>query len=241
MNQEKNHLRNLLKNQNFMYKSFKKIFDFVFALFFIVLLSPLVIPIMLILLFTGEGEIFYLQVRIGLNNNSFKIIKFATMLKNSPNIGAGDITIKNDNRVLKFGKFLRITKLNELPQIINVLNGSMSFVGARPLMKSSFDIYSEEIKKSIYKTSPGITGIASLIFRDEENIIFESNTNPRDYYEKYILPYKGELELWYQERISFITDLKILVLTVVLLFAPKYTKLIFYCFRDLPINKYFYK
>src|SRR3954468_11739347 len=106
-----------------MYKIIKRLIDLLIATIALVLLSPLLIPSIIILLFTGEHEVFYFQKRLGYKNKLFDIWKFATMLKNSPNIGTGEITLRNDPRVTKFGKLLRITKINELPQIINVFKG----------------------------------------------------------------------------------------------------------------------
>ena len=196
-----------------MYRLVKRIFDVVVAMVALIICLPVFIPIMIILKLTGEGEIFYLQDRVGLNNKLFPIWKFATMLKNSPSLGTGDVTIKNDSRVLPMGKFLRKSKINELPQIINVLNGTMSIVGARPLMPQSFNQYSDEVKAVIYHTPPGITGIGSLVFRDVETIIDKSGMEPRFFYENFILPYKGELEIWYQGNKSLFLDLKIIFLT----------------------------
>ena len=194
-----------------MYKFLKRISDLVIALLALIVLSPLLIPVIIILLLTGEHEVFYLQQRVGYKNRLFNIWKFATMQKNSPNIGTGEITLRNDPRVTPFGRLLRITKINELPQIFNVLAGDMSIVGPRPLMPVSFQLYSPEIQESIYKSRPGITGIGSLIFRDEERLLSES-ADPRAMYLK-IYPYKGELELWYQRHASLLTDFKIIFLT----------------------------
>ncbi len=125
----------------------------------------------------------------------------------------GDVTLKNDPRVLPFGKLLRKTKINELPQIVNVLKGDMSIVGARPIMKQSFDAYSDEAKKTIYNTRPGITGISSLIFRDEESIIDGSGKDPIQFYKEEIIPYKNKLDIWYQKNISTGVDFLIIFLT----------------------------
>ena len=102
--------------------------------------SPLMIPISIILKLTGEGEIFFLQERIGKGGHKFKLIKFATMLKNSANIGTGTVTVKGDPRVLPVGKFLRKTKINELPQLLNILVGDMSVIGPRPLTSQTFEL-----------------------------------------------------------------------------------------------------
>jgi lipopolysaccharide/colanic/teichoic acid biosynthesis glycosyltransferase len=194
-----------------MYHIVKRCFDFIFSLVGLIILSPVLIPVIILLKLTGEHEVFYFQKRIGYKNKEFDIWKFATMLKNSPSIGTGEITLRNDPRVTRIGKLLRITKLNELPQLINVLKGDMSLVGARPLMKKSFDLYPDDVKSIVYNTPPGITGIGSVIFRDEEKIISESNDIREAYHQ--IFSYKGQLEKWYQQHFSFYTDLMILFLT----------------------------
>ena len=117
-----------------MYKHIKRFFDITFSLLAIILLSPILIPVIILLLLTGEHEVFYRQDRVGYKNKIFKIWKFATMLKNSPNMGDGDITKRGDPRITRVGKLLRQSKINELPQLINILTGDMSFVGPRPLM-----------------------------------------------------------------------------------------------------------
>jgi lipopolysaccharide/colanic/teichoic acid biosynthesis glycosyltransferase len=219
-----------------MYNIFCRIADIFFSVIALLILSPLFLILAFLLKFTGEGKIFYLQPRVGYKNKMFKIWKFATMLKNSPSMGTGDITIANDSRVLPMGKFLRKTKLNELPQLINVLSGDMSFVGARPLMQQSFQQYSEKVKQAIYCTRPGITGIGSVVFRNEELIIAQSNMEPRYFYETYILPHKGNLEIWYQENKSFLTDCTILFLTCWHIIFPN-SQLVKKMFPTLPEMK----
>ena len=130
-----------------MYLFIKRFFDLLFSLVALVILAPLLIPIMIILKLTGEREVFYFQKRIGHKNREFDIWKFATMKKDSPNIGTGEITLRNDPRVTNVGRFLRRTKINELPQVFNVLVGDMSIVGPRPLMKKSFELYNPEVQK----------------------------------------------------------------------------------------------
>lgn len=214
-----------------MYRFIKRLSDILIACIALVLLSPLLIPVILILLLTGEHEVFYLQKRIGYLNKPFYIWKFATMVKNSPNIGTGEITLRNDPRVTPMGKWLRMTKINELPQIINVLKGEMSIVGPRPLMEVSFNLYSDEVRKVIYQSKPGITGIGSLIFRDEEKILSDA-ADPRKAYES-IYPYKAALEIWYRQHASFYTDTMIIFLTGwSVLFPPN--KLVQKVFTDLP-------
>ena len=220
-----------------MYKIIKRFFDFIFALVAILIISPLLIPIMIGLKLTGEGYIFYRQERVGYKNQLFSILKFATMLKDSPNMKGGAITMKRDPRITPMGHFLRKTKINELPQLFNVLNGEMSFVGPRPVMKKqSFDHYPADVQAVIYNVRPGITGIGSLIFRNEEELITEAKEaglNPKEFYIHQIYPYKGQLEKWYQANQSFIIDLKILFLTGWYIIIPA-SQLAFKWFHGLP-------
>jgi lipopolysaccharide/colanic/teichoic acid biosynthesis glycosyltransferase len=216
-----------------MYLFIKRFFDILFALVAMIILLPLFIPIIILLLLTGEHEVFFRQDRVGYQNKIFQIWKFATMLKNSPNMGSGDVTTRKDPRVTPMGRFLRISKLNELPQLINILTGEMSFVGPRPLMKVGFDRYSDEMKAKVYLTKPGLTGIGSIVFRDEELIITKSSLPPHECYRQVILPYKGAVEVWYQQHISFYTDFMILFLTAWYIIAPN-SNLVQKVFPSLP-------
>jgi lipopolysaccharide/colanic/teichoic acid biosynthesis glycosyltransferase len=188
---------------------------------------------LIILRFTGEGELFYFQRRLGFNNKEFYIWKFATMQKNSPNIGHGTITVPNDPRVTSIGKILRITKINELPQLINIIKGEMSFIGPRPLPLSDFSDYSEIVQKSIYLIKPGLTGIGSLVFRNEEKFFFGTNIDPKEFSQNVIAPYKGALEFWYYNNKSFWTDIKILFITFWSLFDAN-SNFVYKFFKDLP-------
>ncbi len=219
-----------------MYPLIKRFFDFIFALIALIIISPLLIPIMIGLKLTGEGYIFYFQNRVGYRNKDFSIWKFATMLKDSPNMAGGVITLKKDPRITPMGDFLRKTKINELPQLFNVLRGEMSFVGPRPVMPISFKQYPEQVKKVIYQVPPGITGIGSIIFRDEETLITEAKEagiDPWDFYKNKIYPFKGKVEEWYQEKQSFVTDMLILFLTAWVIVFPK-SELQYKVFSDLP-------
>jgi len=182
----------------------------------LVLALPLAV-VALILRFTGEGEVWFLQDRLGLHGKLFKVIKFATMRKDSEYTGTKDITLRNDPRVLPFGRFLRRRKINELPQLINVLKGDMSVVGWRPLLVKSFSYYPEHVQKQIINMKPGLTGVGSIIFRDEESIVAKANKSPERVYAEDIAPYKGELELWYQRNQSFWLDVKVIILTALVL------------------------
>jgi lipopolysaccharide/colanic/teichoic acid biosynthesis glycosyltransferase len=218
-----------------MYPIVKRFFDFLSAAIACILLSPILVPIGIALLCTGEHYVFYFQKRIGFKNRVFDIFKFATMLKNSPNIGTGEITLRNDPRLLPLGGFLRKTKINELPQLLNVVFGTMSVVGPRPLMQVSFNHYSKQIQDNIYNVKPGITGIGSVIFRDEEKLISEA-ADAKEMYKK-IFPYKGELEIWYQKNQSFLTDCKIIFLTAYSIVKSE-NNLAAYFFKDLPVRPF---
>ena len=196
-----------------MYRFLKRTTDIVVSATAILILAPLLVPVMLILRFTGEGEVFYRQQRVGYQNKTFDILKFATMLKDSPNMKGGEITLRRDPRVLPFGGFLRMTKINELPQLFNILKGDMSLVGPRPLMDVSFRMYTPEVQNVVYRSVPGLTGIGSLVFRDEEKLASRPGIDPRKFYREQIYPYKGQLELWYYTNRGIGTDLKILGLT----------------------------
>ncbi len=216
-----------------MYRFFKRVIDIVVASVAIVILLPLLIPVMIGLRLTGEGYVFYKQKRIGLNNKYFHILKFATMLKDSPNMGSGSITLRNDPRVTPMGGFLRKTKINELPQIFNILVGDISLVGPRPLVDKTFNAYSADVREVVYNVKPGLTGIGSIVFRDEESLISNSDLDPHSYYENTIAPYKGKLELWYQKRASIWLDFKIIFLTAwVILFSK--SSLPYKMFKSLP-------
>ena len=203
-----------------MYLILKRFFDFILSLIALICLSWLLIPIAIILLLTGEHYVFYFQERIGLGGKPFKVWKFATMLKNSPNIGTGTITTRNDPRVLPFGQFLRMTKLNELPQLINILIGNMSVIGPRPMVKKGFDDYSEEVKRCISKVKPGLSGIGSVIFRDEEYYISLAK-DPVKFSHEVIHPHKGNLEIWYYNNRSLYVDFMIIFLTCWVILFPK--------------------
>ena len=211
----------------------KRLFDLTIAVLSLLLLFAPMILVMIILKFTGEGEIFYIQKRLGYLNNEFKIIKFATMVKNSPNIGTGSLTLRGDPRVLPFGNFLRKSKINELPQIFNVIIGNMSIVGPRPQMKVDFDKFPPKKRNEIYKSKPGITGIGSIIFRDEEKWISNFNGDKHEFYKNKIAPYKTDVELWYYKNQSMFVDVKLVILTAWVIIFPN-SDFVERIFKSLP-------
>lgn len=219
-----------------MYLVVKRFFDLVFSFIALLILAPIFIPIIIALKFSGDGDVFYLQERVGKNNKLFSMYKFVTMVRNSLNLGSKTITMRNDPRITKVGKFLRFTKINELPQIINVFTGEMSFVGPRPLLTTSVVKFTKEVQEILYKNKPGITGIGSLVFRDEEKLVSlysQSGDDPMNYYRQHIYPYKGALEMWYYQNNSFWVDLKILLLTALSVVNSR-SELVFKWFKGLP-------
>src|SRR5690554_7525719 len=157
-----------------MYKLIKRFFDILSSGVALIILSPLLIPIMIGLKLTGEGYIWYKQERVGYKNKNFLIWKFATMLKDSPNMKGGVITTKKDPRITPMGGFLRKSKINELPQLINIFKGDMSVVGPRRLMRVSFETYPQDVQEAIYNVKPALTARGSTISRDEEELITQA-------------------------------------------------------------------
>ncbi len=197
----------------------KRFLDIVLSFLALVVLVPFLLPVIVILKLTGEGEVLYIQERAGRGGNSFGLYKFATMLKNSPNIGAGEITVRGDPRVLPFGKFLRKTKLNELPQLWNIFIGDMSVVGPRPMVLNTYGNYPEEARQKLDTIRPGLTGIGSIVFKDEERYLADRD-EPMEFYRKHIIPYKSDLELWFVENNTLWLYIKIIFVTAWVVVFP---------------------
>jgi lipopolysaccharide/colanic/teichoic acid biosynthesis glycosyltransferase len=196
-----------------------RLFDILFSGIAIIVLLPFMIPIMILLKLTGEHDIFYGQVRVGKYGRDFKLLKFATMLKNSPNMTGGLYTLKDDPRILPMGRFLRKTKINELPQLINIFIGQMSVIGYRPLVRAQFDFYSEENKKVLYNAKPGLSGLGSIAFRNEEEILME--VEDKEGFDKNIIaPYKASLEEYYVKHRSLGLYFKLIFMTVEAVLRP---------------------
>ena len=198
----------------------------------LIFLSPLLVPIVIILKCTGEGEVFFKQKRMGRHGVLFKLFKFATMLKDSPNIGTRTVTMREDPRVLPVGKFLRKTKINELPQLLNILLGDMSVIGPRPLTIQTFSSYSIITKNIIKEVRPGLSGVGSIIFRREEEILHGANASV-NFYDKVIAPYKGALEGWFVLNKGVYIYFLTIFVTIWVVFFPK-SKVAWKVFRDLP-------
>ena len=211
----------------------QRFFDFFFSSLGLIFLSPLLLLIIIILKISGEGEIFYLQDRVGKDGNFFKLFKFATMLKNSPNMGTGTLTLKDDPRILPFGIFLRKTKINELPQLINIFKGDMSIIGPRPQTKRCFDAFPEVSKEAIKKVKPGLSGIGSIFFRNEESM-YPENCDYDNFYNQKIMVFKGRLEEWYVSNNNLLNYFVLIFMTLKVLLFPK-IKFIWTIYKDLPL------
>ena len=210
----------------------QRFFDVVFTSLALLVLSPLMIPIVIILRISGEGEIFYKQNRVGINGKSFGLLKFATMLKNSPNLGTGNMTVKNDPRILPLGNFLRKTKINELPQLLNIFVGDMSIIGPRPLTQDHFDGYLPVVQEAIASVRPGLSGLGSIVFRDEEEMLHQ-HADAKQFYKENISPYKGSLEAWYVKNNGLLTYFMLIALTAWVVIFSK-SKIVWKVFPSLP-------
>lgn len=198
----------------------------------LIVLAPLLAPIAVILRFTGEGEIFYTQQRIGRCGRVFGLYKFATMLKDSPNMGTGTVTVKGDPRILPVGRLLRKTKINELPQLLNILKGDMSVIGPRPQTRRCFSAFPADVQAEIIKVRPGLSGVGSIVFRDEEEMM-DAAADPNRLYDEVIMPYKGKLEAWYVQHQGLYTYVACIFLTVWAIIFPK-SRAVWQVFRGLP-------
>jgi len=196
----------------------KRLFDIVFSLLGLVILAPLFLIIAVIIKIEDGGPVFYRGVRVGKDGKLFRIFKFRTMIPDAEKAGIW-ATAEDDPRITKIGKILRKYKLDEFPQLINVLKGEMSFVGPRPEVPYYVGKFSEE-EKAILSVRPGITDWASLWDIDEGSLLAGS-ADPNKTYEEYILPVKKQLQLKYVKENSFLMDIKIILLTVFALIFRK--------------------
>jgi lipopolysaccharide/colanic/teichoic acid biosynthesis glycosyltransferase len=212
------------------------------ALLLLLLFPVLAAAALLLFLFEG-APVMFRQERYGREGAPFPLLKFRTMMRRSEllheklqlKLGTADhlFKLEHDPRVTRIGRFMRNTFLDELPQLVNILIGDMSIVGPRPLVDKTFDPYPEHVKRVIYNVRPGLTGIGSIVFRDEERLLSDSGMPLAEFYAKHIAPAKGELELWYQRRLSFRTDMLLIFLTAWVIAFPK-SRLLPKVFKDLP-------
>lgn len=189
----------------------KRVFDIICSLFLLVLLWPLMLVLYILIKVDSKGPGFYLQSRVTKNNEEFKIVKFRTMIPNAEKIGT-QVTVSNDPRVTKIGHFLRKFRLDELPQLFNILVGDMTFVGTRPEVRKYVDAYTPEMLATLLLPA-GVTSLASITFKDEQELLDMSSNVDKTYIED-ILPAKMNYNLSYLINYSFHQDMKIIIKTI---------------------------
>lgn len=206
------YLHDFKRYNSFYNKYIKRIFDFILAMLFLVILLPVFLFISVLIISETGFPVFYRAERGGLNNKNFKIFKFRTMIQNADKIGGGT-TALNDSRITKIGSFLRKTKLDEIPQLLNILNGTMSFIGPRPELVRYTEQYTGT-QKLILAVRPGITDYSSMEYINLDEIVGSENAD--DVYEREVLPQKNKLREKYAHDVSFTVDIKIFFMTVFL-------------------------
>ena len=206
-------------SSNRFYAGSKRFFDVFLSGFAMCILPPIYVVVSVLLRFAGEGNVLFRQRRVGLGGTKFTLLKFTTMAKGSA--AAGDITYGDDPRVLPVGRWLGALKIDELPQLWNTFVGEMSLVGPRPLTSRAFHCYSPRVQEIVKSMKPGVTGVGSLVFRNEDRILAEAPGDPKEYYDKVIIPLKGQLETWYFAHRSLYVDLLIVACTLVAVPWPR--------------------
>ena len=193
----------------------KRFFDLILSLIGLLIIVPILFLITILIKISSSGPVFYKQVRVGKNNKDFKIFKFRTMHVNADKKGL--LTVGGrDPRVTSIGYYLRKFKLDELPQLINVFKGDMSFVGPRPEVRQFVNLYSE-IQMKVLNVKPGITDLASIEFRNE-NEILSKEEDPNQYYIDYIMPKKLEINLKYINQRNLLKDFVVIIKTIKVIF-----------------------
>ena len=198
------------RKKDIFYSLIKRSFDFLLALFLLLVLLPLLLCISIIIMCDSKGPVFYTQLRTGLYNKKFKIFKFRTMFLGSDN--GADTTSKFDKRITSSGYFLRKFKIDEIPQLINIIKGEMSFIGPRPELPRYTDNYNKE-EKNILSVIPGITDYSSIYYAKFNEEVDEED--PDGYFERNILSYKNKLRLKYVFERNLLVDLSIFFKTII--------------------------
>lgn len=197
---------------NKLNQAVKRIFDFLLSLFGIIILSPIFIIVSIAIKLDSKGSILFLQKRVGRYGKEFNIYKFRTMVTDAEKLGK-QITVGKDNRITRVGAFLRKFKIDELPQLFNVLKGDMSLVGPRPEVPKYVALYNEEQRK-VLDIRPGITDMASLRYKDENDILGKVD-NPEEYYINVIMKDKLNLNLEYIEKSNVFFDIYLIIKTII--------------------------
>ena len=219
-----------------MYPFLKRGADIIFSVLGILISAPLLLISIFLIFTSGETSPLYVSYRIGKDGVLFRMFKLRTMSRARPS--KSPLTAYNDNRINFFGRFLRFSKIDELPQFFNILYGDLSFVGPRPMLPEVYIFYSDKTRKKLNKIRPGVTGIGSIVFRNESDLFKKVKGSHEKFYKDNIAPAKAELELWYTKNRSFVIDFKILALTMVALFYGKVKSLKRH-FKNLPTTELF--
>ena len=219
-----------------MYPFLKRGADIIFSILGILISAPLLLISIFLIFTSGETSPLYISYRIGKDGVLFRMFKLRTMSRTR--LSKSPLTAYNDNRINFFGRFLRFSKIDELPQFFNILNGDLSFVGPRPMLPEVYIFYSDKTRKKLNKIRPGVTGIGSIVFRNESDLFKKVKGSHESFYKDNIAPAKAELELWYTKNRSFVIDFKILVFTMVALFYGKVKSLKRH-FKNLPTTELF--
>lgn len=189
----------------------KRIFDFIFSLILCVVFLPIILSVAVIIMLDSPGNPFFLQTRITKYGKKFKIFKFRTMVKNAENLGA-NVTIDNDPRITKVGKYLRKFRIDEIPQIFNIFLGDLSFVGVRPEVPKYVEKYTDEMYATLLMPA-GVTSLTSILYKNEAELL-KSSQNPDETYVNEILPKKMKYNLEYIKNFNFWGDIKIMLKTI---------------------------
>ena len=189
----------------------KRVFDFVLATMALLFLAPLFLLVAVLIKFDSRGPVFFLQERVGRRGRPFLILKFRSMVQDAP-LRGGPITLGDDPRITALGRWLRKSKIDELPQLFNILKGDMSFVGPRPEVRKYVDLFRQDFEQ-ILQVRPGLTDLASLRYRHEADIL-GSFENPEDAYQRHILPDKIRLAKEYLRRSSILFDVSLIFRTL---------------------------
>lgn len=189
----------------------KRAFDLFFSILLLLLLLPLMIIISIAIKVDSSGPALFSQTRVTKNNRDFKILKFRSMIADADQLGT-EVTVSNDPRVTRVGKILRKYRLDEFPQLINIIRGEMSFVGTRPEVRKYVDVYSKEMMATLLLPA-GVTSLTSILYKNEQDLLDKSKDVDQTYVEE-ILPRKMKYNLEYLTNFSFLGDLKIILMTV---------------------------
>ena len=205
-----------------MYIYFKRLFDIIFAVIGLLLTSPIVLFVILLKKLAGEKEVFYIKGRVGKGGKLFPFIKLSSMTPAQKGEKTSSLTLSNDSRITPLGHFIRKTKIDEFPQFVNILRGELSFVGPRALMPKIHKDYTKEVKQELSKIRPGVTGLATAVFRNEAELLAQSDyTDELEFYKEVIAPAKGAIEMIYIQNQGFILDISILLITIWQIFRPQ--------------------